>query len=185
MIEHVRAAIHGNYQVQWKRNGYPLERGHKVFAPQATAQVLKLDDAKVPEPFRFFSPNPPQGLKRMCDAIVLYWKGDTLYCALIELKTGNPKGSLEQLANGKMFCDWLIALLRYHEYIPTARVTYYGVLMWHPPGIPEKGTTTPEPLAGEKHKLFRKFFDIRDRLEISVDDLIDAPVKRRRQATET
>ena len=177
MIDLVRQAVRGRYRLQWldKYSGYFLEKRARVYASQKDSQALKLDYQK-PHPFHFFSESPPPDLKKMCDAIVLHRRQDRIFCTLIELKTGDPGDSEQQLANGMMFCQWLVGLIRHHRGVPQDPVTYFGVLVWEPKDSVSKGPTVRKPPKAKPHDLFDKFFDIRDLPHFGVDELIDSPI---------
>ena len=112
----------------------------------------------------------------MCDGIVIYVDGNDLYCILIEQKTGVRGDFNKQLTNGKLFCQWLVALCQQHKYTTIEQIAYFGVLVWEPPPIPPKGTTTHVQPKAVSHQLFDKFFDIRHEGYVDVDELITSPL---------
>lgn len=78
----------------------------------------------------------------MCDAILFCLHQNKTYLFVIELKTGHKGDCKKQLINGKLFCNWLIALYIQHKNL-NPEVTTVPVLIWKPrQNPPRKGTTT-------------------------------------------
>ena len=96
---------------------------------------------------------------------------NTLYIVLIEQKTGYSAQYDKQLANGKIFCEWLVSLCNSYGYVQTQNIAYYGALIWEPRPIPLRGGTTHSN-AANAHPLFDKFFDIQNQTSIDVMQMI-------------
>lgn len=176
MIDVVRNAIHGHYQMKEKRNALLLDNDTKTIRVHTNSKNsfgFCLDDAKRP-PFQFFKPSPPEHLKKMCDAIIIFEGGQTLYFTLIEQKTGDPAEYDRQLANGKFFCEWLVSLCREHGYCLHTNISYFGVLVWEPRLMPLKGSTTHSLPEACPHRLFDKFFDLQNQTDIDIDQLVSS-----------
>ena len=174
MIDATKKAIHQRYRLPTTQGGFNLADNIKVYPDDQSSCGFRLDNQCSP-PLAFFSSNPPRNLAKMCDAIILYEDGNGTYCILIEQKTSNQSQFKKQLANGKLFCEWLIALCKEHNYTPREPVQYFGVLVWKPPPIPPKGTTTHQPPQAKKDKVFDKFFDVRNDSYVDVAELILSP----------
>ena len=174
MIDTLKKVIHGRYHMRKKTNMVILDNDTKpikLFTGRNEAIGFRLDNADHP-PFAFFGNNPPKSLTKMCDAIVILATRKELYCTLVEQKTGNSEGYETQLANGKLFCQWLVSLCQEHGYWNHSNISYYGLLVWEPLPIPMKGTTVPLSVKSSPHRLFDKFFDLQHQTEIHVDELI-------------
>lgn len=79
----------------------------------------------------------------MCDIILFCSHNNEIYLFLIEIKTGRDEGYETQVMNGKLFCDWLIALCIQHKSLnPNAIVV--PLLIWKPSEkSPPKGPIWP------------------------------------------
>lgn len=175
MINTVKEAIHGRYRLSRKKDAYILPNDIRVYPSNQYSYGFSLDHPTV-APFAFWSGSPPKDLAKMCDAIVVYSDGNDLICTLIEQKTGNPGECEKQLVNGKLFCQWLVSLCQQHNYTPKGQATYFGVLLWEPKPIPQKGTTTHQKPNAKRHDLFDKFFDIQNDTYVDVGELISSPL---------
>ena len=176
MIDAAKKAIHQRYRLTNKQGAFILADNIKVYPDGQSSCGFSLDNGTFP-PFEFFALRPPKNLAKMCDAIVLYDDGNDFYCTLIEQKTSNRGHFEKQLVNGKLFCEWLVSLCEEHNYKPPGRVQYFGVLIWQPPPIPPKGTTTHQTPQAKQHRFFDKFFDIRTDPHVDVNELIQSPLK--------
>ena len=93
---------------------------------------LDVSDSKQ-KPLAFFSGSPPQGLAKICDALIAVVDQSKLYLFAIEIKTRNKDDYRKQLANGRHFWRWLIALCKEHDYLPLqSEPLYIAVLIWEP-----------------------------------------------------
>ena len=147
----------------------------RLFPCDDTTFGIKLDNSSS-RPFHFFSDAPSPGLLKMCDGIFIHVKDENIFFVLIEIKTSHPDGSEDQLMNGKLFCQWLVALLRRYNFAPSGQVRYFAVLMWEPSNIP-KATTVPGKPKAIEHPVFDKYFDIQHTRDIDVNDLIAASIQ--------
>ena len=170
LIDAVRKAIHGRYTIKRKGTALLLAKGTKVHTDGDKSFGFSLDSAYHP-PFPFFRDNPPKHLTKMCDAIIMFERQGTSYCAVIEQKTGDLADYEKQLANGKFFCEWLVALCKEHGYIQQEPVKFYGVLIWEPRLTPLKGSTAHDIPQATDHRLFDKFFDIQNESDVHIGQL--------------
>ncbi len=175
LIETVRKAIHGRYQIKRKGTSLLLEKGIKIHATGKPLFGFSLDNEEYP-PFRFFKESPPKHLSKMCDAIIVFESDGTLFFAIIEQKTGYPSDYGRQLANGKLFCEWLVSLCKEHGYIKDEIVDFLGVLIWEPRPIPLKGSTVHTIPQAHQHRSFERFFDIQNETEVNIELLASSPL---------
>ena len=83
------------------------------------------------KPLAFFSARPPEGLAKMCDALIAVAYRNKLYLFAIEAKSANRGNYCKQLTNGRHFWHWLIALYKEHGYLPLkSEPLYIAVLIW-------------------------------------------------------
>jgi len=82
-----------------------------------------------------------KNINKKNDAILFFTKRDHIVVLLIELKSNNKKGYLEQLKAGKNFVDYLLKQidLFYDIKIDNSKVIYRGILF--STKSPSKGTT--------------------------------------------
>ena len=125
----------------------------------------------------FFSSSPPQGLEKMCDALIAVVDQSKLYLFAIEIKSGNTEDYRKQLANGRHFWRWLIALCKEHGYLPLQSAPLYiAVLIWKPRKKQvRKGATAHRGNSGIKvttQENFAARFEIRNRNLIILHELI-------------
>ena len=123
------------------------------------------------KPLAFFSGDPPRYLAKICDALIAVVDKNKLYLFAIEIKSGNKDDYRKQLANGRHFWGWLIALCKEHGYLlPQAEPLYIAVLIWKPREKQvRKGTTAHRSNSGIKADT-KKGFDAR--FEIQNHNLI-------------
>ena len=122
-------------------------------------------------PLAFFSSSPPQGLAKMCDALIAVVDQNKLYLFAVEIKSGNKDDCCKQLTNGRHFWHWLIALCKEHGYQPLKpEPLYIAVLIWKPRKKQvRKGATAHRSNSGIKAAI-QKGFDAR--FEIQNHNLI-------------
>ena len=85
------------------------------------------------KPLAFFSSQPSTHLAKICDALIAVVHQGKLYLFAIEAKSGNKDDYRKQLANGRHFWHWLIALCKEHGYLPSkSELLYMAVLIWKP-----------------------------------------------------
>ena len=129
------------------------------------------------KPLAFFSSSPPQCLAKMCDALIAVVDHSKLYLFAIEIKSGNKDDYREQLANGRHFWRWLIALYKEHGYLPPqSEPLYIAVLIWKPREKQvRKGATAHRSNSGIKaatQKGFDTRFEIQNHNLIILRELI-------------
>ena len=107
-LEKLQKAIDDKYRLTRDGRDWELADGVKLRVPNRHSLGFSLDNRKTP-PFAFFSGNPPAHVAKMCDAIVVLPYQGSLYFFVVEQKTGNKDDYARQLANGKFFCEWLVA----------------------------------------------------------------------------
>lgn len=144
-IDLIRKIIHGSYYLEpGKNNSWILKESYrevKIRTPNEHSIAFSLDKKK-DKPFAFFSDTPPADFTKICDAILFCLHGNKIYLFLIEVKTGNEGNYEKQLINGKLFCDWLIALYTQHKSI-SLKPIIVPLLIWKPrQNSIRKGTTT-------------------------------------------
>lgn len=156
-IDLIRKIIHSRYYLKpGRNNSWILKESHrevKIRTPDEHSIAFSLDHET--KPFAFFSNHPPTGFNKVCDAIFFCCYRNRTYLFIIEVKTRSKKGYEKQLINGKLFCDWLIALCIEHESLDPSAVVI-PLLIWKPRQNPVyKGTTThhEDSNAIEKMKL--------------------------------
>lgn len=171
VIENVKKTIHGRYRIKKKGGSLILDKDIKVRSKSSELFGFSLDSTEHP-PFSFLRSSPPRHIAKMCDAIVLLEHEARLYLTIIEQKTGDEADYERQLANGKFFCEWLMALFREHGYLGNSTISYYGVLIWEPRTVPLKGTTVHQTPVPSAHRLFDKLFNIQNESEIDVESLV-------------
>ena len=83
-----------------------------------------------------------KNINKKNDAILFFKKANYIVVLLIELKSNNPKGYLEQLKAGRNFIDYILKQidLFYEIKIEYSKVLYRGVL-FSTKKSPAKGTT--------------------------------------------
>lgn len=130
-------------------------------------------------PLTFFSSSPPQGLAKMCDALIAFVDQSKLYLLAIEIKSGSKDDYRKQLANGRHFWRWLIALCKEHSYLPLKpEPLYIAVLIWKPRKKQvRKGATTHTKNHGIESATQEGFtarFELRNRSSFRLHDLIQS-----------
>ena len=139
---------------------------------------LDVSDSKQ-KPLAFFSGSPPQGLAKICDALIAVVDQSKLYLFAIEIKTRNKDDYRKQLANGRHFWRWLIALCKEHVYLKLKpEPLYIAVLIWKPRKKQvRKGATTHTKNHGIESAIQEGFtarFEIRNRSSFRLYDLIQS-----------
>ena len=137
---------------------------------------LDVPDSKQ-KPLAFISSSPPQGLAKICDALIAVVDQSKLYLFAIEIKSGSKNGNRKQLANGRHFWCWLIALYKEHGYLPLKpEPLYIAVLIWKPREKQvRKGATAHRGNSGIKaatQKGFDARFEIQNHNLIILRELI-------------
>ena len=149
----------------------------------STGFFLDVPDSKQ-KPLAFFSNSPPQGLAKMCDALIAVVDQKKLYLFAIEIKSGNKDDYRKQLANGRHFWRWLIALCKEYGYLPLkSEPLYVAILIWQPREKQvRKGATAHRGNSGIKifkQKNFTTGFEIQNHNLIILHELIQSTHKIR------
>ena len=176
-IETIKNTIHKNYHLQrdckhWKLNDQPTV---KLRAPNPHSIGFSLDN-QTPSPLAFFSNKPPKYLAKMADAILALKYKRKVYWFVIEQKTATKNDYKKQLINGKLFCDWLIALYKQYNYLPNGPICI-SLLVWKPRERSiNKGATTHynKPSKTINVGTFDYSFEVQNVLDISLADIIQA-----------
>ena len=171
LINTISNTIRGRYRLQYGRESWPLADGVRIYASEENTFGFSLDNPQN-HPFAFLSNTPPEHIAKMCDAIIVQLNDDTLYFFVIEQKTGYEGDYEKQLANGKFFCEWLVSLLTYHEYLSDIRVEYIGLLVWKPRQSSTREGTLRESIRVEYHPLFPLCYSIENRIDFSLEELM-------------
>ena len=142
---------------------------------------LDVPDSKQ-KPLAFFSSSPPRYLAKICDALIAVVNQSKLYLFAVEIKSKRKNNYNKQLANGRHFWCWLIALFKEHGYLPLKpEPLYIAVLIWKPRKKQvRKGVTAHRSNSGveigKKEKGIKnatqKCFDFDARFEIKNHGLI-------------
>ena len=155
----------------------PAKTDIRVRSPHRHSMGFSLD-APRQKPLAFFSSQPSTHLAKICDALIAVVHEDKLYLFAIEAKSGNKDDYRKQLANGRHFWHWLIALYKEHRYLPLkSKPLYMAVLIWKPREKQvRKGPTTHQGNAGieivGKQKGFDARFEVQNRDKFSLHELI-------------
>ena len=152
----------------------------QVRSPHRHSMGFSLDvPASRHKPLAFFSSSPLQGLAKMCDALIAVVDQSKLYLFAIEIKSGNKDDYHKQLANGRHFWRWLIALCKEYGYLPLKpEPLYIAVLIWKPRKKQvRKGVTTHTKNHGIESATQEGFtarFEIRNRSSFRLHELIQS-----------
>ena len=108
----------------------------------------------------------------MCDAIAVVCHGGRLYVRIVEQKTEHKDEHWRQIANGRLFAQWLLDIYSAQGY-EVGEYTVFGVLAWQPRRSPNKGTSTYVDLKGQRDvNDFDWYFEFRNERRIYVPDII-------------
>ena len=176
-IDIIEKTIHKDYWLNRQDRDWLLDNNVKLRAPNRHSVGFSLDNGKN-LPLAFFGGDPPEHIAKMCDAIVALLYDNKLYLFIVEQKTANSGQYRRQLANGKLFCDWLFSLYKQHGYCDDEPV-YVGLFIWKPRRTPAKQGTFHPPVKSEKHELFACFFEEQNKLDIYLDALVNACRKQK------
>lgn len=174
MIDLLERTIHEKYHLQRLSKDWKMKSGVKLRTPGARSLGFSLDNQEHP-PFGFLSASPPKDVAKMCDAIVALSFKQNLYVFFVERKTAHLDDYKKQLTNGKLFCDWLIALFKEHASL-NGEPIFIGLLVWEPRQSPRKGTTSHQLEASIKQKQvlpFHYFFEAKNETHFFLKALID------------
>ncbi len=171
IINTIKDTIDSAYHLNRDGRAWLLEDDVKLRAPHQHCLGFSLDNHEKP-PLAFFNTSPPEHIAKMCDAIVAIWHKQTLWLLIIEQKTAHKNGYKKQLTNGKLFCDWLVALYKEHGYW-SSKPVFIGMLIWQPRESPRKGTTSHRDEAQfRKSPPFDHFIELKNQTHIALDDLL-------------
>lgn len=177
-IETIKDTIHEDYHLQrenkhWKLNEQPTIR---LRAPNRHSIGFSLDSQPQSSPLTFFGDRPPRHVAKMADAILALKYRRKVFWFVIEQKTATKGGYKKQLINGKIFCDWLIALYRQYNYLPSDSV-FVSLLVWKPrKKSVDKGTTTHHDKLSKVTRIgkFDHSFELQNYLDISLAEIVQA-----------
>lgn len=176
IIDTITQAIDRKYHLR-RQNEDWLIQGQttiQVRSPRCHSIGFSLDSPS-PKPLAFFSKSPPRHLAKMCDAMIAVLDKQKLYLFAIEVKTRNKNDSDKQLANGRHFWRWLMALCCQHGYLCTEPV-YIAVLVWQPQKQVRKGATTHQGANGiypSSQSGFDAAFEVTNQNLLRLRDLIE------------
>lgn len=171
MIDTLQQSIDERYYLPRKGNDWELADRVRLRDTSRQSLGFSLDNQKNP-PLAFFSARPPSHIAKMCDAIVALLHDGTLYFFIIEQKTSHKSDYIQQLANGKFFCQWLVTLYSHYNYWNASSVKYIGMLIWKPRQSPRKGRTThrkPEPA---NSTLFDRYYRVDNNPLVMLDTYV-------------
>ena len=172
LTDRLKETIAPRYHLPRENRDWLLDKGIRLRTPHRNAIGFSLDNAEEP-PLAFFSGSPPPDLAKMCDAILALDDKEVLYLFIVEQKTADAGDYAKQLANGRLFCEWLISLYRQHGYCSRQqRIEFIGLLVWEPRPTPRKGGTAHQPYESARSPLFARFFNLRNESLIHLRDLI-------------
>lgn len=165
IIDMLKETIDVQYHLQAGNGCWQMKDDVTLLTNGADSVGFSLDvnelqtDAK---PLAVFGANATKGLTRMCDAIVALMVWDRLFMVSIEKTGGSSSDFRQQLANGKMFLDWIIALSVYHDYHDGDNIEHIGLLVKGGRSRKRKGTTTHPPPVLIKHDAFARCYDAKN-----------------------
>ncbi len=172
VIDALKKAVDSQYHLPRVKRDWYLPNNVRIRAPNSTAIGFSLDNESNP-PFAFLGNNPPEHIAKMCDAMVAIIHKQKAYLFIIEQKTSTKGDYKKQIANGKMFCEWLIRLCHYHEIIPDDTINYIALLVWEPRPTPSKGLTSHrEPKQALSHPLFHRVIDKKNKKLVQLQSLV-------------
>ncbi len=132
LAELFQQTIHKTLQLNKKGRDWSLNEEPQITMKAPSQHSLGFSLDCNPGPFAsLFNAIPPLGIAKMCDAIIVLSYKNKDYIFVIEQKTRYKDGYKKQLANGKYFCDWLLALLKEHNHY-NGKVVFIGLLCWLP-----------------------------------------------------
>lgn len=180
VIDTLTSAIRERYHLSRVERHWLLQgsRGPvRLRSPSRRSFGFSLDDSRSPA-LAFFSPNPPEGLAKVCDGMLAVLHERKLYLFAIELKSGDRGDARKQLVNGRLFWQWLLELCEQHGYLSRAAdVRHISLLMWRPrERSPRKGTTTHSGENDWKSRTldgFNACFEVKNRDGIALMDLLN------------
>ena len=140
MISLLEQTIHGDYHLPRRRRSWNLEDAVEIISPNRNSLAFSLDNKEQP-PFDFLGAAPPAHIARMCDCVIALSYQGKCYLFVIEQQTAHQEEYRKQLINGRIFCDWLMALFTAHGHL-TSEPIFVSLLIWQPrQKSPRKGTT--------------------------------------------
>ena len=174
MIDTLKKTIHKYYHLNRQCRDWLLDNNVKLRVPNRHSFGFSLDNRNKP-PFAFLSGSPPQHIAKVCDAIVALSYQGKLYLFIIEQKTSHSESYKKQLVNGKLFCDWLFSLYRWHGHWGSCKLVSIGLLIWQPRQQPRRGGTAHRSnVASQGHPLFDYFLEKKNEINIHLGQLINS-----------
>ena len=172
VIDTLRRAIAPKYRLPRQNRDWCLANNVRIRAPSRNSFGFCLDDETNP-PLAFLGSNPPEHIAKMCDAMIAVSHRGHAYLFVIEQKTANKADYKRQIANGRLFCDWLTSLCCYHGYISNESIRYVALLVWQPRPTPRRGRTShKKPQQALSHPLFDRVVDERNNPHVQLQSLI-------------
>ena len=172
VIDTLKNVIDSQYYLPREQRDWCLANNVRIRAPNRNTIAFSLDNEKNP-PFAFMSTSPPEHIAKMCDAMIAIIHKKQAYLFVIEQKTSDKGDYKRQIANGKLFFDWLISLCCYHGYIPNESIKYIALLVWEPRPTPPRGMTTHrQPKQAPSHPLFHRVVAERNNPLVQLQSLI-------------
>ena len=175
--------IHKDNSLNRENKYWELKNGKSTMlrSPNKNSHGFTLDTCKR---FPFFNPNPPKNITKMCDGIIALSTDERKdYLIIIEKKENekNKDGYDLQLINGKLFCDWIIALAKAHNVYNPQSLTYIALLICEPrPNDTNKGTSTHNNKANKAKipnklkKHFKIFNKIKNETIVQLKDILQS-----------
>ena len=186
MINKIKTAISPDYRLRREGRDWLVEEKNEIIlklrAPNRHSTGFSLDNPKKP-PLAFFSKNPPPDITKVCDAMIAIVQHKTLYLFALEVKSLYKDDTDKQLANGRHFWGWLMALFKEHDHLEEMPVIQVGILAWKPRERQvRKGPTshkTPSWLTRKKNcRDFNALFEIKNETNILMRAIIQAIGRR-------
>ncbi len=186
MINTIKNTISVDYHLEYKEGVWLVKEKNrtilKLRASDHDSTGFSLDNPQKP-PLAFFSrgyPIPrPRDIAKVCDAMVAVVQHQTLYLFALEAKSLDKGYADKQLANGRHFWCWLMALFKEHKHFEEMPVIQVGILAWKPRKKQvRKGPTshkTPSWLTRKKNcRDFDALFEIKNETNILMRAIIQA-----------
>ncbi|WP_025770673.1 hypothetical protein [Thioalkalivibrio sp. HK1] len=195
IIRMIEKAIDYRYRLERNARSWLLNEFDKRIefrVPSSNSIAFSLDSERE-KPFSFFSKSPPLHWAKICDAFLACAHEGIVYFFIIEIKSSYENECEKQLINGKLFCDWLLALCREHNY-PNAEFSTASMLVWEPRERKTtrkvtSGHTSPDSLGIQQHGIVEKQgtnhfpirFDVSNQRKIDIGELISRMNRRPRR----
>ena len=181
-IKAIKKTIDSRYLLKRKNRDWLLDESDKrigIRVPDRNSIAFSLDNENE-RPLAFFSGNPPEGMAKICDAFLFCVYEGKGYLFIIEVKSAYREESEKQLINGKIFCDWLLALCQEHGHLST-EFSVASLLLWEPrerevthPLASGRRSDNEDPDIERKPKTrhFGYRLEVKNRRQIALQELI-------------